>query len=342
MDGCISIIVPVYNVEKYLRRCIDSIINQTYTKLEILLIDDGSKDQSLNICQEYEKQDARIRVFHKKNEGLGLTRNYGLARVTGEFVTFVDSDDYIVSDALEKLYQKAKETQADVVVANSFYKDVPQKVYLPEKLYCGNEIKDILMVHMMGNAPDVLDGLSYTAWGKLYRRSLFCDNGLVFPSERKMIWEDLVFNTDAFPACERIYVSHFPMYYYCFNEGSLTHTYKPNKLNMVMYLHKYMTGKIKELNLPSDAQHRLDNNFIGHIRTCIKLEVYYASINGRKQAMSDIRDICNNKDVQMLVKEYSKSDFNNAQRIYNFFLENKLVCGVYFLTWMQNKKKRIE
>lgn len=342
MKGSVSIIVPVYNVEKYLERCLNSLINQTYLNLEILLIDDGSKDNSLSICKEYEKKDLRIHVYHKDNEGLGLTRNYGIAKATGEYIIFIDSDDYIVVNAIEVLVQKAQETNADIVIANYYYKDIPQKVFIPEQLYTGDNIKNILMVHMMGNAAHNFDGLSCMACGRLYKRSLFTKYGFKFPSERKMIWEDLVFSINVYPICQSIYVSHFPIYYYCFNGNSLTHIYNPDKLKLIMTLYRYMIKEIRKMKLPAEALQRLDNNFIGHIRTCIKLEVFYTKQNGLKKTLNNIWNICNRKDVQNLIRSYPKKDFNRIQYIYNFFMENKLVMGVYFLTWLQNKKKRIE
>ena len=123
MEQKVSIIVPVYNVEKYLKRCVDSLIEQSYKNLEIILVDDGSKDNSFSICKEYESKDSRVRIFHKENEGLGLTRNYGIEKSTGEYITFVDSDDYLTLDAVETMVEKAAVTNADVVVANMFYKD---------------------------------------------------------------------------------------------------------------------------------------------------------------------------------------------------------------------------
>lgn len=146
-----SIVVPVYNVEKYLKRCVDSLIGQSYPNLEILLVDDGSKDSSLSICKEYELKDSRIRALHKENEGLGLTRNYGIERATGKYITFVDSDDYLTSDAVEAMLGKAEATDADVVIANMFYKDEEMKVAVAERLYTGADIKSVIINCMMGN-----------------------------------------------------------------------------------------------------------------------------------------------------------------------------------------------
>lgn len=151
MEQKVSIIVPVYNVEKYLKRCVDSIIEQSYKNLEIILVDDGSKDNSFSICKEYESKDSRVRIFHKENEGLGLTRNYGIEKSTGEYITFVDSDDYLTLDAVETMVEKAAVTNADVVVANMFYKDKEMKVMIEERLYEGDDIKNIIINHMMGD-----------------------------------------------------------------------------------------------------------------------------------------------------------------------------------------------
>ena len=112
----ITVIVPVYNVEKYLRRCLDSIIRQTYQNLEILCIDDGSIDNSGEICEQYAARDARIKVIHQENQGLSTARNRGLDTATGEYIAFVDSDDYIAADVLEQLYQSAVSSDATCVI----------------------------------------------------------------------------------------------------------------------------------------------------------------------------------------------------------------------------------
>lgn len=342
MEEKVSIIVPVYNVDKYLSRCIDSLIKQSYSNIEILLIDDDSKDQSLSICKNYAAKDSRIRVFHKENEGLGLTRNYGVERATGMYITFVDSDDYLTPDAVEVMLNKAVTTDADIVIASHYYRNKAQVITLPERLYCVAEINKTLMVHMMGNKGNNLDALSYTAWGKLYKKELFTINNLMFPSERKFIWEDLAFSVKAYPKCNKIYILHEPVYYYCFNEGSLTHKYNPDKLELIMLMYQYMKDQIKELNLPVESKYRLDTNFIGHIRTCIKLEVFYANVNGFGYAIKNIQKICSRKDVQMIIRSYPKNSFNKSQRIYNFAMKNMWIYVIYFLTWLQNKRKRIE
>lgn len=342
MHDLVSIIVPVYNVEKYLRRCLNSILNQTYINLEVILVDDGSDDESYEICCNYEREDNRVKVYHKENEGLGLARNYGMKSATGDYLMFVDSDDFLVSDAVEVLYRKSKETDADIVIGNHFYKDKPVAVFLDERLYEGKEIEDVLAVRMMGNSPYTLDGLSYTAWGKLYRTNMLVENELLFQSERRFIWEDLEFNSRVILVARRIFISHYPIYNYCFNEDSLTHIYKPNKIDLIMDMYNLMLNRIISMELSKEAKCRLDNNFIGHIRTCIKLEVFYSKENGFDKAIRNVELICNNRDVQKLLSDYPKEFYSKIQRIYNFFLTKKFVIGIYFLSWLQNKRKKVE
>lgn len=114
-NGLVTIVLPIYNVEKYLNRCINSIVNQTYKNLEIILVDDGSPDKCPEMCDEWEKKDTRIKVIHKQNEGLGMARNTGIENATGDYICFFDSDDYLELTAIEKLYKLAEKTDPDIV-----------------------------------------------------------------------------------------------------------------------------------------------------------------------------------------------------------------------------------
>jgi len=120
MNELISIIVPIYNVEIYLEKCLNSIINQTYKNIEILLINDGSSDNSLRICKKYQKKDKRIVLINKKNGGLSSARNAGIDKASGNYLLFIDSDDYIEIDMIEKLYNNIKSNNADISICNFF------------------------------------------------------------------------------------------------------------------------------------------------------------------------------------------------------------------------------
>ena len=172
----ISIIVPVYNVELYLRRCVDSIIEQSYKNLDIILVDDGSTDSCSSICDEYLSIDSRISVIHKKNGGLSDARNHGMPSARGEFITFIDSDDWVVSDFIEHLYSLILEYKADISIC-SFQKtfEYPAKPII--------ESKEIVKRYTNIEALSELNGkhgtLLVSAWSKLYKRSLF--EGISYP-----------------------------------------------------------------------------------------------------------------------------------------------------------------
>lgn len=123
IQGCVSVVIPVYNVEDYLKECVDSVINQTYSNWELLLIDDGSKDKSGKICDEFEKLDSRIRVFHQNNEGVSFARNKGIENARGEYLIFIDSDDWIESLMFENMIDKINTTGTDACYCDRYFKD---------------------------------------------------------------------------------------------------------------------------------------------------------------------------------------------------------------------------
>jgi len=179
----ISIIVPIYNVEKYLPRCLDSVLAQTFTDFECILVDDGSPDNCPAICDEYASRDNRIIVIHQENKGVAIARDRGLKKAQGEFVHFVDSDDWIESDALELLYKKQQETDSDLVLGGFYriYKQYSETYIYPE---ISNNVLPILYY---------LSGPS-CMWGKLYRKSLF-ENYLLVEANTA---EDLTCNVQIF------------------------------------------------------------------------------------------------------------------------------------------------
>ncbi len=170
MGKLVTVIVPVYQAENYLERCIQSIQNQTYRNLEILLIDDGSTDASGKICDNYEKEDIRIQVFHKKNGGLSEARNYGIERAKGEYLAFVDSDDYVAEDFIETLLESAIRNQSELVMCQ-FVQVHGEKLPAGQK---GEERVVSVMeawTHLCSNSKQHI--LYTVAWNKLYQRNLF-------------------------------------------------------------------------------------------------------------------------------------------------------------------------
>lgn len=208
METAISVIVPVYRVEKYLPACIDSILNQTFTDFELILVDDGSPDRCPEICDETAKRDARVRVIHQANAGLSAARNAGIEIAHGEWLGFVDSDDYIAPQFYEKLYQTAQRTDADCVMCSVQNVDESGKSIDSALMRVADEVKTGQEVLQKIGRDDVTPYL--TAWNKLYRRKLF--NTLRYPAGRQN--EDVFVFAELFCQVQRAACVAEPLYFY--------------------------------------------------------------------------------------------------------------------------------
>ena len=265
----ISIIVPIYNVEKYLDRCLESLINQTLKDIEIILVDDGSPDSCPTLCDNYGHRDSRIKVIHKKNEGLGLARNSGIEIATGEYIAFVDSDDYIGLDMYNCLYSEAVNSNADAVFCG-FKNEIQKGVWIESKEvsqrseWNGNEITNF-MFDMIACAPYIKKERKYemSVWRAIYRNQLIQQNNIRFQSERLIVSEDIPMNIDFLIIANKIvYVPH-EFYYYCLNSTSLTATLKTEKFFKFKNLYHILEEKLQDKN---NYKERLDRLFIGHSR----------------------------------------------------------------------------
>ena len=215
----ISIIVPIYNVEDYLRQCLDSILEQTLSHFEVILVNDGSPDSSGDICREYVEKDSRFHYFEKENGGLSDARNYGIERARGEYLTFIDSDDYIDPLHLEYLYKTLINNDADISVSNymnyhtsidTFYLHTFGDYY--EKNYSSEELLDNLAILERND-------LSFsTIWGKLYKRNAF--SFLRFP--KGVIGEDVALIYKIYTQVQKIVYFHKDTYIYRENESGIT------------------------------------------------------------------------------------------------------------------------
>ena len=213
----ISVIVPVYNVEKFLPRCLDSLLAQTFPDFEILLIDDGSKDRSGDICDKYALKDQRIRVFHKENGGVASARQLGVDEARGEYSIHADGDDWVEPDMLQCFYDKAKETNADIVIADYYLQINNQQIYKLQKMKSNNPIevlKDILEDRVFG-----------ALWHKLIRHSLYKKYNVRFIPEINYCEDVLIFIQ---LLQKKVSVVHLSLgfYHYCNdNVASITSTF---------------------------------------------------------------------------------------------------------------------
>lgn len=311
----ISIVVPVYNVEKYLERCIDSILEQTFEDFEILLVDDGSKDSSGSICDELAKKDKRLRVFHKSNGGLSDARNYGLERIRGDYVTFIDSDDFIGKNYLKTLMDQMVENNADISMISSaaIYDDDPVPEETEGKCYVmdGKTAFKVLVCREM---------LSWSAWGKLFKKSIVKE--LRFP--KGYCYEDLhtipylISNSSIFAYCSKV------EYYYIQRRDSIMHVVTLERIKMwekgIDKLQTYIKENCPENTMAGEAQiiNGIFDNYIDflldnklykkvarHMKKKYKYELqksYSNTFLGRKRKLNAILFMLNS-DLYRLAKK---------------------------------------
>ncbi len=239
----ISIIIPVYKVEKYLEKCIQSVINQTYENLQIILVDDGSPDNCGKICDEYAQKDHRIEVIHKSNGGLSDARNKGLEMAKGEYIGFVDSDDYIEADMYEVLYNLLKQYNADVSICN-FYTVSQGKISIKN---ADNGINEYNRIEILKEI--LLDkNIQSYAWNKLYKKELFDE--IKYPIGKK--YEDIGTTFYLLEKCNKVVVTGKSEYYYINRQDSIvnnvTESTITDYIELIIQRYDYIEENIKELS----------------------------------------------------------------------------------------------
>ena len=230
MEELVSIVVPVYNVEAYLDECVQSLVDQTYQNLEIILVDDGSTDSCPGLCETWAKKDSRIRVVHKENAGLGFARNTGIDLATGTYVFFFDSDDYVDTTIVEKCVLNAQAYGSDAVLFGRWdvYED-GRKASFPvktaQRLFRGNEVREDLLPKLFTYEL----GVGISACGKMYRLQSIKAAEIRFVSERKVISEDAYFAIEYFGQISTVTIVAEQLYYYRKRATSLSRVFREDR-----------------------------------------------------------------------------------------------------------------
>lgn len=271
-DKLISVIMPIYKVEDYLDKCIQSIVSQTYTNLEIILVDDGSPDKCPEICDEWEKKDERIKVYHKKNGGLSDARNYGIERAKGEFLIFVDSDDYLEKDALELLYTNLVNNNADVSVCG-------MKLYFENNgtfKYYKDYKNDKVILNETGALKMMINeqaGFRVNAINKLYKKELFKE--VRYPVNK--IYEDVGTTYKTLLQSTKVVYDPSPKYVYVQRNFSITKNLKYDerglmRIEMATQMYDSVVGK--HPNLKNDYTLYLISQYVTMINCMIVSNIY--------------------------------------------------------------------
>lgn len=316
----ISVIIPAYNVEKYLDRCIKSIVKQTYSNLEILIIDDGSTDSTGEIADQLATTDKRIIVIHKDNGGLGYARNTGIEHSRGSYLTFVDSDDFVALDFIEKSVNLLEKQNADCIIT-SYYRyssSGKQKRVLRNSTTESIEqpsIKNKFIPRLFGSLPNSHDTFAMSAWGTLYSSNILREYKLLFDSEREIGCEDITFNMRYLYHSNRIVLTEYCGYFYCENANSLTTSYKPDRIKKHQRLYDTEKMLVDNMGLPSDTLLRLQWQYFIHLNMAISQENVVNGICSKK-TLINIKSIVSDQFTRKIIAEYPIGKMDIMHRIY--------------------------
>ena len=323
----VSVIVPIYNTEKYLRECVDSIRNQTLRNIEIILVDDGSPDNSPEICDEYEKMDSRIKVIHKSNQGLGFARNSGMEIASGEFIAFVDSDDFVANNMFELMYMTAKKYNADEVRCGTLFYDggtsKERRNVNSDAVFCGkNEVLSFVL-DLVGPLPSEKRDVKYmiSAWGAIHSRKVINENNVKFTSERQSLSEDMIFDLDLLPKMNCIVCIPDCLYYYRLNLESLSHFFSMEKYKRYSVFFSMMKKRLDCISEEKEyILHYYRSQFL-YLRNVLK-GVFNKSENYFSSRVN-ARQILNDQLWHDLLSYYPYRQMDWKHRLYFFVLKHK-------------------
>lgn len=331
----VSIVVPIYNAEKYLDECIESIVNQTYKNLEIILIDDGSKDKSPQMCDEWAKKDNRIKVIHKSNEGAGASRNRGIAVATGKFIYFVDSDDYIAPTLVEKCLNAISKCSSAMVMfgttnINEYGEIINKQIHYTDKyIFENDEIQKELLPELLFSKNSKLQDIRiYTCMANFYSLDIIKKINWKFESEKEYLSEDLFSIISLIPYITKFVIIDEPLYYYRHGHESLSSSSRLNDYEMIKKFYKQCIELCKKYNFNSNVQKCMSEPYLSFTITCLKSIIRQKKPFPEKH--KEINAILKDELLHKLLNERKLSE----EKISRLLLFAAIKSKNYLLTWL--------
>ncbi len=333
----VSIVVPVYNTEKYLKRCIDSIMNQTLEDIEIIIVDDGSKEECALFCDEIAKTDSRIRVVHKQNAGLGYARNSGIEAATGEYIGFVDSDDYIDPLMYEKLYIAAQKCDADLALSGICFVDgnmfgksgecIKKSFFEKDTLFEKEDMKNLLL-GVVGALPNEPDDSRYgvSVCKNIFKISLLSEEKIEFLSERQILSEDTLFMVDFIKRAKKAVGIPGAYYCYCRNEGSISKSYNRQRFEKSIIFLDELEKRIADFVEKKEYKIYLDRLIQGFGRILCSQEIMHAECKKIKFSIlrNRLKEIVTCDKIKDVLKVYPWYKLPIKQAVFAFAMKYKL------------------
>lgn len=347
----VSIIIPVYNAEKFLDRCINSITNQTLREIEIILVDDSSTDSSLEICRAAAEKDSRIRVIHKANGGAGMARNEGLKIAAGEYIGFVDSDDFIAEDMYETLYNKARKYDSDLVMSGVLFADgimfgkegecICRTCFEKDTHFDDPDSLKELKTGIVGAAPGDPEDSKYgmSIWKNLFKNEIIKKNNIVFQSEREMLSEDALFMVDYISCIGRATGIPGAFYNYCRNGDSVSKSYKNDRFEKSLVFVSEVEKRFQKDMTPKEYRIYIDRFWQAMCRVICVQEIMHAEETGVKYAelKKRLKAVCTHDFTVSSLKSYPIGTLPLKQAVFAFGMKYRLYLLLVVLVKLRSK-----
>lgn len=343
-EKLVTVVVPVYKVEKYLDCCVESIVNQTYKNLEIILVDDGSPDACPKICDEWAKRDSRIRVIHKENQGLGMARNTGIDHAEGEYICFFDSDDYVDARTIEKAYDKAEQYDTDIVIYGLMDFDDKGNVLqtctpkVCKEIFSGKEVLEEFL-------PDLIDGsfknscnklLPFSAWSCLFSMKLVKRANWRFVSERAIISEDSYSLLKLYPHVGKICVLPESLYYHRRNNASLSRSFRSDRFEKTKYFVLKAFELTEECGYNVEIKNRVCGLFFNFTIDALKHIV--SSDETLKNKLRFVREIVSDDFLRKCLRNCRYGRSQIAKKLFKNAILSRSTFIVYLLVYLKTAK----
>lgn len=332
----VSIIIPVYNAMKDLERCIESIINQTLQEIQIIIINDGSTDDSLSICEAYAKKDDRITLINKPNGGISSARNAGIEVAKGAYIGFVDSDDWVELEMFENMYLQVQEAQSEVCMCNYKIdinnKSISEVLDINQDLLQGEEIVQNLLIHMISTSDlnSKSGSIMASVWRMIVKKELIDKYKFRF-NEKFAIMEDLVFSVELFTKCNVISINRGLYYHYVNNINSTTSIYKRDFLKLQQQIFDYLMiifMKEKSFDL---IEKKMNIRYVNMFISSITNEVHKNNHKSVLGKIKTINELCRDKKLKAILEGIDTSVINLRKRLVLFAMKKGL--GIYLFTY---------
>lgn len=337
----VSIVIPIYNVERYLDRCLHSILNQSLKDIEIILVDDESPDKCPELCNQYALTDNRIKVIHQKNMGLGLSRNSGMNIATGEYIAFVDSDDWIELTMYETLYKIAKKENFDAVFCGFSYvfengKIVKRQEFNKiQKFTEKSKIKELLLDLLAPNANYPSDvKLFPSSCRAIYKRSVIKKNNILFNSERIATSEDLLFNADFLFVSESICLTPYFFYNYFKRNNTISTNYQNLHIERYKFFLKIVNIKYKSFFTEKIYLPRLKRHTQHCLRICLFIQYKISKVNGDsiKRIISSYKKLIEDPIFKTGFENYPYKELPLKHKLFYIAVKHKLYPFLLFIS----------